>query len=117
MPYYSMTKALKDDIWSVLPLLPMGICKTVATRMKARRLQFGWSRETLASRSGVNIYRLKRFELSGQITLEALVKVGVVLGTVGDFEALFAVRPEAPNSMADLEKLNPPPRKRGRTLP
>ena len=85
--------------------------------MKARRLQVGWSRELLATRAGISQWTLKHFENKGQIALETLVKVAVVLGEIEAFTGLFAANPQTPATMAELEKLHPPARKRGRTLP
>jgi len=110
-----MKQPARDHIWSIIPQPPIGVCRAVAARLRARRLHLGWSRETLASRSGVNQYALKRFELSGHIPLESLVKAAVVLGVAKDFDTLFAARPDEPATMAELEKLNPPARVRGRT--
>jgi transcriptional regulator with XRE-family HTH domain len=96
---------------------PHRICEEIAARMKARRLQIGWSRKTLAIRSGVSQWTLKHFEGTGQIALETLVKVAVVLNDSSSFSGLFAARSEPPASITELEKLHPPPRMRGRTLP
>jgi len=96
---------------------PGAIAQAVASRMKARRLQLGWSRKMLAARSGTSQWTLKHFESTGQIALETLVKIAVVLDDIESFSGLFAARPEIPASMAELEKLHPPLRKRGRTLP
>lgn len=84
--------------------------------MKARRLGLGWSRQMLATRAGASLWTLKHFERTGQISLETLIKVAVVLDEVRGLEGLFAARPERPASLSDLEKLHPPVRKRGRTL-
>jgi hypothetical protein len=70
-----------------------------------------------ARRSGVNQDALRRFELSGRIPLESLVKAAVVLGIAKEFNTLFSIRPDEPATMAELEKLNPPARVRGWTLP
>ncbi len=105
---------------NILPLIngsPGGIAKAIAARLKARRLQNGWSRKTLANRAGVNLWSLKRFEVSGQIAFESLIKLAIVLGDIGDFEGLFAARQKAPASMDELEKFNPPRRVRGTTIP
>ena len=104
-------------MWSIIPQPPLGICRAIAARLRSRRLQLGWSREKLASRSGVNQYALKRFELSGHIPLESLVKAAVVLGVAKEFDTLFAARADEPATMAELERLNPPTRVRGRTQP
>ena len=108
---------LRGNILPVLSASPQGITWAIAARLRARRLQLGWSRETLAARAGVNLWSLKRFENSGQIALESLVKLAIALGNRRDFEGLFATRPKEPASMDELEKLNPPPRVRGTTLP
>src|ERR1700722_5026282 len=95
---------------------PRAIGKAIGSRLKSRRLRLGWSRQTLASRAGINPWYLKRFEVSGQIALESLIKLAIVVGNIGDFEGLFAARPKAPASMDELERLNPSPRVRGTTL-
>ncbi len=100
----------------VLRASPEAIAIGVAARMKARRLGLGWSRNTLAARAGASPWTLKHFELTGQIALETLVKVAVVLDDVQALEGLFAARPKMPASLADLEKLHPLVRQRGRTL-
>jgi transcriptional regulator with XRE-family HTH domain len=105
---------------NILPVMtgsPRAIGKAIGSRVRARRLQLGWSRETLATRAGVNPWSLKRFEITGQISLESLIKLAIVVGNIGDFEDLFAARPRDPISMDELEKLNPPSRVRGTTLP
>ena len=43
--------------------------QTLATRVKQARLGLNWTRPMLAERSGVNQYTLKRFELTGEISL------------------------------------------------
>jgi transcriptional regulator with XRE-family HTH domain len=109
--------AARGNIIPALNASPRGIGKAIGARLKARRLQLGWSRETLATRAGVNPWSLKRFEVSGQISLESLVKLAVVAGNFADFENLFAARRKQPASMDELEKLNPRSRVRGTTLP
>src|SRR5476649_2469706 len=95
---------------------PQGVAKAIAARLKQRRLQIGWSRKTLAARAGINPWSLKRFEVSGRIALESLVKMAVVLGNIRDLEVLFAPRPNEPTTLSELEKLHPPARVRGITL-
>jgi transcriptional regulator with XRE-family HTH domain len=107
---------IKGNPLSIPSASPGGIAKEIASRMKARRLGLGWSRKMLATRAGVSPWTLKHFETSGQIGLETLVKIAVVLGNVRGFEGLFAADAGMPASIADLEKLHPPLRKRGRTL-
>jgi transcriptional regulator with XRE-family HTH domain len=112
-----MKENLRGNPIPVLSASPGGISKGIAARMKARRLGLGWSRDTLAARAGVSPWTLKHFELTGQIALKTLVNLAVVLDDVRGLEGLFAARAEIPASMAELEKLHPPVRKRGRSLP
>jgi transcriptional regulator with XRE-family HTH domain len=107
---------LKDNILSIYGASPQAVVVSIADRVRARRLQMGWSRESLASRSGVNLWSLKRFETTGMIALDSLVKLAIALGHGRDFENLFAHRSEPPTSIEELEKLHPPRRLRGRTI-
>jgi hypothetical protein len=111
-----MKPIYKGNPLPVLIASPGGIAKGIAERMKARRLGLGWSRDMLGARAGVSPWTLKHFELTGQIALKTLVNVAIVLDDVRGLEGLFAARAEVPASMAELEKLHPPVRKRGRTL-
>jgi hypothetical protein len=113
---YSMKSTIKGNLLPVLHASPGELAKGIAARMKARRLGLGWSRDMLAARAGVSPWTLKHFELTGQIALKTLVNVAVVLDDVRGLEGLFAAKAEMPASMAELEKLHPPVRKRGRTL-
>ena len=50
-----------------------GLAYEMAKRLSALRLQKAWSRQELAKRSGVNVYTLKHFERTGQISLHRLI--------------------------------------------
>ena len=96
----------------VLNASPLGISKVIAARFKARRLQEGWSRETLAARAGISQWTVKHFESTGQIALATLIKAALVLNESHGFVSLFPAKSRMPMTMADLEKLHPPLRKR-----
>jgi transcriptional regulator with XRE-family HTH domain len=49
----------------------------------------GLTQSEMAKRSGVSLGSLKRFELSGQISLESLLKLAQVINRIGDFELVF----------------------------
>ena len=77
------------------------LLKQVARRAVARRLAVGWTRDELAQRSGVAVDTLKRFEQTGQVSLERLLKIALALDALHEFGALF---PEPPaTSLAALE--------------
>jgi transcriptional regulator with XRE-family HTH domain len=86
----------------------------LAGRCRELRLLRNWSRETLASRAGVTVASLKRFELEGKASLELLLRVAHALGRLDEFAQLLL--PPRAQSMAELEQqARRPRRKRGRT--
>jgi transcriptional regulator with XRE-family HTH domain len=68
---------------------PYDFLQEIALRHKALRKQAGFSQSELAKRSGVSLGSLKRFELTGQISLESLLKLADVLNRLNDFEAIL----------------------------
>ena len=68
---------------------PYDFLQEIASRHKALRKQAGFSQSELAKRSGVSLGSLKRFELTGQISLESLLKLADVLNRLNDFEAIL----------------------------
>ncbi|MFA5264433.1 MAG: helix-turn-helix transcriptional regulator [Opitutaceae bacterium] len=103
--------------------MPIGILSVadirrgIAARVRARRLQLGWSRKTLAAHAGISPWTLKLFENSGNVSLDTLVKIASALDAVAEFQQLFAPAEAMSSSLEELEKLHPVSRKRGRTLP
>lgn len=71
--------------------LPSDILKDIANKVKVLRKAKGWSQEVLADRSGVSYGSIKRFETTGQIALESLLKIAHVLGRLGDFELILTM--------------------------
>ena len=90
---------------------PEDISTALAARVRARRLALAWKQETLADRSGVSLASLRRFEKTGLISLQSLLKLAFAMDHLEDFEKLFQV-PEA-RSLKDLELGDEGP-KRGR---
>jgi transcriptional regulator with XRE-family HTH domain len=87
--------------------------KTIAQQVRTLRLELNLSQKTLAIRSGVSYGSLKKFEQTGQISLESLLKLALILGRMDDFNALFAPVPLVQAlSLDHLIKL--PTRKRGK---
>src|SRR6185295_158973 len=55
--------------------------------------------------SGVSFGVLKKFERTGKISLESLLKLALTLGCLGDFVHIFKQAPEAPpRTLDDLLK-------------
>lgn len=68
------------------------ISQEIAKRLTAMRLQRAWTREDLSKRSGINIYTLKHFERTGQISLERLIALCEQLDILEEFERAFKPR-------------------------
>ena len=80
---------------------PIEVSLELATRLKKIRRQLKLSQADLAERSGVSLGSLKRFENSGKISLESLLKLAHLLGKLKDFENLLQVD----SDLKDIEKL------------
>jgi transcriptional regulator with XRE-family HTH domain len=81
----------------------------LANKARALRLQHNYSRKTLAKRSGVAEASIKRFENSGDISLNSLLKISQALGCIESFNPAFKPLP-----IIDLREFNATPRERGR---
>ncbi|MBM3454728.1 MAG: helix-turn-helix transcriptional regulator [Bacteroidetes bacterium] len=79
---------------------PTDIRKELAQRTRTLRKEIKMSQSELAQRANVSLGSYKRFESSGQISLESLLKIAFILGKLSDFELVFQ-----PNKNKDLEKL------------
>ena len=87
--------------------------KGIARRARAGRLTRGWTQADLAERAGLALPTLKKFEHTGLIALERLVRIAAVLDDLAAFTALFA--PAAARSLDELEaRVAEPTRKYGR---
>ena len=71
---------------SFLPKTPIEVMNDIKERCKARRKALKYTQQELASRSGVSLGSLKRFEQSGEISLNSLLRIAFVLECLEDFE-------------------------------
>lgn len=94
-------------------LLPSEISAAIAERCRARRLALGLSRDALAARSGVTAASLKRFERTGSIAFDSLVRLAIALDALDGFDLLFAKRTY--QSLDDVLE-QAPMRQRGRRV-
>jgi transcriptional regulator with XRE-family HTH domain len=69
---------------------------------KAKKLRKGkkMSQADLSKRANLSLGSLKRFEQTGQISLESLLKISFILGRLEEFDLLFKR-----NEMEEIEKL------------
>lgn len=92
---------------------PQEMSLKLAQKARDKRLALNLSQKTLAERSAVSYGVLKKFEQTGQISLESLLKLALVLDSLGEFDMLFrAKKPEEALSLDELMKDTS--RKRGR---
>ena len=68
---------------------PSDSLREIAQRHKVLRKQAGFSRSEMAKRSGVSLGSLKRFETTGQISLESLLLLADVLNRLDDFDEIL----------------------------
>lgn len=88
------------------------VAQMLARRVKARRLERGWTQQEIADRSGIALATYRRFERSGRISVERLLKLAVILDAQAGFDDLFALPPA--RSLSELEDDDRPTRKRGK---
>jgi transcriptional regulator with XRE-family HTH domain len=98
---------------SINMITPSEMQKQLASRARELRLELNLSQQTLSKKSGVSYGSLKKFEQTGQISLESLLKLAVILGCMDDFNALF-VHKSAEKALSLDELIDDGKRKRGR---
>ncbi len=92
--------------------IPAELALQIAKRLTALRLHRTWTRETLAAKANINVYTLKHFERTGQISLERLISVCQALDMLEDFERIF--KPRQRVNVDNWEVEDQPARQRGR---
>ena len=98
---------------SLMLKTPQEIAREIAIRARAKRLSLNLTQKTLSERSGVSVSVLKKFEHTGKISLESLLKLALSLDALEDFLEVFKSQDleKAPSLEAILKEKN---RKRGR---
>lgn len=69
---------------------PGSIMKNIAERAKRNRLELNLSQRALATRSGLSLGSLKRFEQTAEISVKNLVLLAVALDATEEFGLLFS---------------------------
>lgn len=80
---------------------PLEQSKAIAERHKLLRKKLRLSQKEMAERSGVSLGSLKRFENTGKISLEALLKLAHLSGRLKDFDSIF----QSGDDLNDVKKL------------
>lgn len=66
------------------------INKEIAANVKKLRKRKKISQTMLSARSGVSLGSIKRFEQTGEISLQSLTKIAIALETEKELEGLFS---------------------------
>ncbi len=97
----------------IATITPYEILIRIAKRAKEKRLSLNLTQETLSDRSGVSLGVLKKFERTGKISFESLLKLSLVLDALEEFAELFSPKPiESYSSLNQILKRKS--RQRGR---
>ena len=96
---------------TLLMMQPGEIAQTLAERARKLRLLRNLSQSGLAERSGVSLASLKRFERTGQISLDSLLRIAIVLEALEPVQTWF--EPPPARSVAEV-LLRQQVRRRGR---
>lgn len=83
---------------------PRDMTRTIAQRVRALRLDRGWTQREIAARAGIAFETYRAFERTGSISLERLMKLAVILDARTELEQLF--RPAPAQSLDELERLS-----------
>lgn len=81
--------------------LPFDVLKDIAQKHRNIRKQLKLSQVELSERSGVSLGSIKRFEQTGQVALESLLKLVFILGRLEEFETIL----KSKEDMSHIEKL------------
>ncbi len=95
-----------DDL--LLTITPADVESMLARRTRDARKAKGWTQGELATRSGLSVATVARFEVSGQGQVSSLVRLCGALGHLEDFEAVL--KATAPTSLEALRRSREPKR-------
>lgn len=103
--------AISGDMIQINSRTTIDVCRSVASKVKARRLEMNLTQTGLAVRAGVNIETYRKFERTGEVSLHNLVKLAFSLDSIADFNGLFDQKQyQTLDNLLSTENIN---RKRG----
>lgn len=94
-------------------LTPFETAQALAKSAREKRLLLNLSQQSLSETSGVSYSVIKKFELTGKISLESLLKVAAALSCLNDFLEVFKHDISLESTSLD-ELMKQKTRKRGR---
>ncbi len=88
---------LPVELWT-----PAEIARGVAGRVKQHRLERAWTQQEVAERSGIAIDTYRRFERTGHISLDRLIRLATIFDMLRGIEQVFPTA--RANSIAEMEE-------------
>ena len=85
---------------------PLDICLSTAKKAVARRKALHITQMELAGMAGVSFASVRRFETTGQISFESLVKIAIALDMKDDVKNLFLERKVYNNIQDVIDEAN-----------
>lgn len=71
-------------------LTEQSVLSGIVERVKERRKELKISQKGLSQKSGVSYASIRRFESTGEISFNSLLKIASVLNALADFNMLFS---------------------------
>ncbi|MCT7531310.1 helix-turn-helix domain-containing protein [Aliarcobacter cryaerophilus] len=86
---------------------PNTIMENLKDNFKQKRLSLNLTQEGLSNKSGISLGSIKRFETTGQISLESLLKIAFILDCLNDFQNIAIKKEDNFKTMDELLKSKP----------
>ncbi len=112
--YMSHILGLMDNQLTISTKTSQDVQLELATRFKARRLSLNLTQQGLAVRSGLSWSSLKRFERTGLIALDSLLRLALVLDCLNDFDQICVGTPDLQAKSLDELLIETKTRRKGR---
>ncbi len=75
----------------------------LAKQVRSKRLSLNLTQQSLSNHAGISFSVLKKFERTGKISLESLLKIAIALGSLEEFTNLFTlIEANPPSSLEEL---------------
>ena len=87
---------------SFLSKNPTTIQEELKNKFRVKRKELKITQNQLALKSDVSLGSIKRFESSGQISLESFLKIAFILECLDDFKEICTKKDTLPNSIEEL---------------
>lgn len=83
---------------------PEELVALLCERLRTERLTLQMTQTELAGRAGIGVNTLSNLEAGRNVSFESLVRVAMVLGRLGELEALFMPKLESLDDILRYEK-------------